>query len=389
MYKIKTYDNVAKVGRDVFDDARNYVLADEITNPDGILVHSTPLHDIEMNPELKSIVRIGAGVNTIPVDRCTKNGICVFNCPGGNANAVKELAIASMIMVMRNGFLAQQWVRSLSDEESAAGSVVEKGKEVYRGPEIMGKTIGILGLGAIGSRMARACHDLGMKVVGYDPYLSHARVQELSDYTKIVKDVDELYEVSDIVTVHIPLNAQNKGFVGAKEIAKMKDGVYLINFARGPILDNDAVVDALNSGKIKGFATDFPTPEEMKHPAVVFTPHLGAGTPEADENCSIMAAHQTIDYIENGNISNSVNLPDVSFARADGDRLCIIHANKVGMLGAFTEIVTASGLNIENLVNKSRNDVAYTILDFNGDVPETLAEAIQKVDGVIRVRHIK
>ena len=388
MYIIKTYDNVAQAGRDVFNPAK-YTLTNEAENPDGILVHSTPLHDVTFGDRLQSIVRIGAGVNTIPVDRCTKAGICVFNCPGGNANAVKELTIAAIIMAMRNGFQAQQWVRGLSDEETVAGNTVEKGKEVYRGPEIMGKTIGILGLGAIGSRMAKACRDLGMKVIGYDPYINNNRRQELSAHAEIVTDVDELYRRSDIVTVHIPLNAKNKGFVGAEEIAKMKDGVYLINYARGPILDNDAVVAALDSGKIKAFVTDFPTPAEMKHPNVLFTPHLGAGTPEADENCSVMAAHQTIDYIENGNITNSVNLPDVSFARADGDRLCIIHANKIGMLGKFTEKVTANGLNIENLVNKSKDEVAYTLLDFNTEVPQELADELAKLEGVIRVRLIK
>lgn len=388
MYNIKTFDKVAQIGRNVFD-AKKYTLSDDAQNPDGILVHSTPLHDIEFGDKLQSIVRIGAGVNTIPVDRCTANGICVFNCPGGNANAVKELAIAAMIMAMRNGFLAMDWVKNLPDDESDAGKTVEKGKEVYRGPEIMGKTIGIIGLGAIGSRMARACDDLGMVVVGYDPYLPHVRAQELREYVNIVDNLDTLLEMSDVVTVHIPLNAENKNFISKKEIDKMKDGVFLVNYARGPILDNDAVCDALDTGKIKAFATDFPTPREMKHPRVIFTPHLGAGTPEADENCSVMAARQTIDYIENGNITNSVNLPNVSFARADGDRIAIIHANKVGMLGMITEKVSALGLNIENLINKSRNDVAYTILDFNESVPQELADELAKIDGIIRLRLIK
>ena len=388
MFNIKTYDSVAQEGRNVFD-AKKYTLSDNAVNPDGILVHSTPLHDIEFGDKLQSIVRIGAGVNTIPVDRCTKAGICVFNCPGGNANAVKELTLAGMIMAMRNGFKAMEWVKSLPEEEVVAGKTVEKGKEVFRGPEIMGKTIGILGVGAIGSRMAKACDDLGMKVLGYDPYLSHNRVQELKEHVQMVDDVDEIFRESDIITVHIPLNEQNKNFIGKKEIDKMKDGVYLINYARGPILDNEAVCDALDSGKIKAFATDFPTPREMQHPNVVFSPHLAAGTPEADVNCSVMAAHQTIDYIENGNIVNSVNLPNVSFSRADGDRIAIIHANKVGMLGRLTEKVSNAGFNIENLVNKSRDDVAYTILDFNDEVPDALVDELSTIDGIIRVRHIK
>ena len=388
MYNIKTYDKVAPEGVKVFN-AEKYKLADNAKNPDGILVHSTPLHDIEFNPELKSIVRIGAGVNTIPVDRCTKDGIAVFNCPGGNANAVKELALAALIMAMRNGFLAMDWVKNLPEGESDAGKTVEKGKEVYRGPELLGKQIGIIGVGAIGSRMARACHDLGMKVIGYDPLLSHAREQELKQYCEFTEDLDTLLSTSDIITVHIPLNEKNKGFIGKKEIEKMQDGVYLVNYARGPILDNEAVSDALDSGKIKAFATDFATERQMQQKNVVFTPHLGAGTPEADINCSVMAARQTIDYIENGNITNSVNLPDVSFARAEGARVCVIHENKVGMLGQMTDRVTGLGLNIENLVNKARGNVAYTILDFNDSVPKELEEAIQKINGVIRVRVIE
>ena len=388
MYNIKTYDNVAKAGRNILEN-KGYTIADDVANPDGILVHSTPLHDVQFGDKLQSIVRIGAGVNTIPVDKLTKMGVCVFNCPGGNANAVKELTIAAMIMAMRNGFKAMDWVHSLPDEEVEAGKTVEKGKEAFRGPEIMGKTIGILGLGAIGSRMAKACDDLGMTVIGYDPYLSHAKQNELKKHCRMVEDVNEIYRESDIVTVHIPLNENNRNFVGKEAIEMMKDGVYLVNYARGPVVDNDAILDALNSGKIKAFATDFPTPAQMKHPNVVFTPHLAAGTPEADENCSIMAANQTVDYIENGNITNSVNLPNVSFARADGDRLCIIHANKVGMLGKMTELVSSAGYNIENLVNKSKNDIAYTLFDFNDEVPQTLADQLTKIDGVIRVRLLK
>ena len=387
MYKIQTYNKVAQAGLNVFDSTR-YEIADEIDNPDGILVHSAPLHDVQFGDNLKSVVRIGAGVNTIPVDKLTKMGVAVFNCPGGNANAVKELAIAALIMIMRNGFKAMNWVHSLPDEETEAGNTVEKGKEQFRGPEIMGKTIGIIGVGAIGSRMARSCHDLGLKVIGYDPYLSHIRVQELSQYVQFVAELDELLEKSDIVSIHIPLNEQNRHFLGAKEIGRMKDGVYLVNYARGPVVDNDAVCDALDSGKIKAFATDFPTPRQMKRDDVEFTPHLGAGTPEADANCSVMAARETIDYLENGNVTNSVNFPDVSFARADGARLCVLHENKVGMLGRMTDIVVSEGLNIENLVNKARGEIAYTIMDFAGELPAKVSEEIKTIDGVIRVRVI-
>ena len=387
MYQIQTYDKVAAAGCREFD-SKKYTLSDHCDNPDGILVHSTPLHGIQFGDKLLSIVRIGAGVNTIPVEECSKAGICVFNCPGGNANAVKELTLAAMIMAIRNGFDAMTWVKSLPEDEADPGKRVEQGKEKYRGPEIMGKTIGIIGLGAIGSRMARACDDLGMKVLGYDPYLHHNRVSELKEFVEFKNDLNALLTQSDIVTVHIPLNPETKGFIGAKEIDAMKNGAYLINYARGPIVDDDALCSALDSGKIRAYATDFPTQRQMKHASVLCTPHLGAGTPEADENCSVMAARQTIDYIENGNISNSVNFPDVSFARAEGDRITLIHLNKVGMLGLMTEKVAAKGLNIENLVNKSRGDLAYTILDFNEEVPQDVVDALRAIEGIIRVRVI-
>lgn len=386
MYQIKTYDHIADTGRAIFGD--NYRIADDVVNPDGILVHSTPLHDVKFGDNLKSVVRIGAGVNTIPVDMLTKKGVVVFNCPGGNANAVKELTISAMIMAMRNGFKAMHWVKNLPEGESEAGKIVEKGKEQFRGPEIKGKTLGIIGVGAIGSRMAKSCYDLGMKVIGYDPYLNHSRMQELSQYLTFVKELDELLPVCDVITVHCPLNDSTRGWIGKEIIDKMKDGVYLINYARGPILDNDAVCDALDSGKIKAFATDFPTPRQMERSDVVFTPHLAAGTPEADENCSVMAARQTIDYIENGNITNSVNYPDVAYGRTDGARVCIMHENKMGMLGKMTDLVVEHGLNIENLINKAKNDVAYTIMDFKGSVPEQLADDIKAVEGVIRIRII-
>jgi len=387
MYNIKLYDSVAKQGMDAFD-SNKYYLSEKVEKPDGILVHSTVLHDIELNEELKFIVRIGAGVNTIPVEKCTSKGIAVFNCPGGNANAVKELAIAAMIMSLRNGFSAMEWVKNLPPEETIAGNTVEKGKSQFRGFEIMGKTISIVGVGAIGSRMAKACYDLGMKVYGYDPNLNHARIAELSQYCTFLPSLEECISKGDVVTIHVPLNDENKNLISEKEIALMKDGVYLVNYARGPILDEKAVNKALESGKIKGFATDFPTPTQMRMKGVIFTPHLGAGTPEADVNCAIMAARQAIDYIENGNITNSVNMPNIALARADGARVCIFHKNKIGMLGQITDIVTGMHLNIENLLNKGRDDIAYTILDFNTEVPNELSEKLKTVDGVIRIRVI-
>ena len=386
MYTIKKLNHISEAGRRALPEDQ-YLLAEEVADPDAILVRSTPLHDMVFGENLKAIFRVGAGTNTIPVERCTENGIAVFNTPGGNANAVKELTIAAIISVMRNVEAASAWVRSLG-EEAEAGKAVEQGKETFRGPELMGKRIGILGVGAIGSRMARICDDFGMEVLGYDPYLPHLRRLELGQYLRFVDDVNELYESCDIVTVHIPLNEQNKKFVGREAIAKMKQGVYLINYARGGVVDNEAIVEALDAGKIKAYATDFPTVAQLSHPKVFCTPHLASGTPEAEENCAMMAVRQARDYLENGNVTNSVNFPDVSFARAEGDRITILHHNKVGMLGVITDRTAGMGLNIENLVNKARGEVAYTILDFNEAVPEALEKALSEIEGVIRVRVI-
>ncbi len=389
MYKIQILNHVADEGLAQFNKDK-YAISENVKDPDGIMVRSKPIHDMDFGPNLKIIARCGAGVNNIPIDRCTADGICVVNAPGGNANAVKEMTIAAMIMTMRHGYQAMTWVRNLSDEDSAYGqNVVESGKEVFRGPEIMGKKIAILGVGNVGSRMAKACHDLGMNVVGYDPFLSHNRQLELRNYLDFAPTLEETIAGADVVTIHTPLDESTKGSINGKVISQMVDGVYLLNFARGGIVDADAVCDALESGKIAGYATDFPTPRMKKLDKVFCTPHLASGTPEAEINCAVMGARETIDYIENGNIVNSVNLPDVSFARAEGDRITVIHENKVGMLGLMTEKIAAAGLNIENLVNKAKGAVAYIILDFNGSVPQTIADALTAIDGVIRVRVIK
>ena len=383
MYTIHPYNKIGQAGLAMFDPEK-YAIAEQLDNPDAIMVHSAPLHQLVFPEKLKAIVRVGAGVNTIPVDRCTEAGIAVFNTPGGNANAVKELTIAAMIMAARHVEAASAWVKGLDTPEPT--KEVEKGKEVFRGPELLGKRIGIIGVGAIGSRMAKICADLGMEVLGYDPYLNAARKKELRGALSFTDDVNEIYRTSDWITIHVPLKEDTRDYIGAEEISRMKDGVYLVNYARGPIVNNEAVVSALTSGKIRAYATDFPTAEQLKLPNVVATPHLGAGTPEADENCAVMAARQIIDYLENGNITNSVNLPDLSFPRADGARVTMIHHNRPGMLGLITEKVAAAGLNIENLVNKSRGPVAYTMLDFDTDVPEALAGTLSALPGVCRVR---
>ena len=351
----KTFNKISEAGRRAFNE--NYVISDEEKNYDAIIVHSTVLHDEVFPDTLKAIVRVGAGVNTIPVDKCTKEGIAVFNTPGGNANAVKELTIGTMICLARNVYAAENWVNSLKGEDSEPGKAVEKGKEKFRGP-----------------------------VKGYDPYLANTRKEELKQYVKFYENVDEVYEDSEFVSIHIPFNKENEKFLGKAAIDKMMDGVYLINFARGQVVDNDAILDAINSGKIKGFATDFPTKAQLGNEHVLATPHLGAGTPEADENCAVMASQQIKEYLENGNIINSVNFPNISFERANGDRITILHKNKVGMLGQITDKISAAGLNIENLANKGRGDIAYTILDFDVSVPENVKELIESIGDVLTVR---
>jgi len=388
MFNVLTYNKIAEAGLKKFKPEK-YNVADKQKDPDAILVRSAPLNDMEFGPSLKVIARVGAGFNTIPVERCTENGICVFNTPGGNANAVKEMTVCGMIMVMRNVQQASKWVKELPVEEAKYGGLVESGKEMFRGPEIMGKKIGVIGVGAVGSRVAKAAHDLGMDVVGYDPYLPHTRVLELGAYVRFTENMNDIFDTCDVISVHTPLTDETRELIGRDAISRMKDGVYILNYARGPIVDNDAVCDAIETGKVAGFATDFPTDRQMHMEKVVCTPHLASGSPEAEENCAIMAARQTREYLENGNITNSVNYPDVSFVRAEGDRVTILHKNKVGMLGKITDIAAGQELNIENLVNKARGDIAYTILDFGGSVPESMESKIMAIDGVIKVRVIR
>lgn len=387
MYTISTYNRIAKAGLAMYDEEK-YVIEEKNPNGDAIMVHSEPLHNVPFGEKLKAIVRVGAGVNTIPVDECTQKGIVVFNTPGGNANAVKELTIAGMIVAARNAMSACDWVRGLKDSGVEPGNAVEKGKEVFRGPEIMGKKLGVIGVGAIGSIVANSCHALGMDVIGYDCYLSNKAKNSYRSFMSFVENVDEIYASCDYISIHVPLNSETKDYIDAQAIEKMKDGVHLVNFARGPVVNDEALIEALNTGKIASYATDFPTAAQLDNKKVFCTPHLGAGTPEADQNCAEMASSQIIDYLENGNIVNSVNMPSVSFPRADGDRLTVFHYNKPGILGFITEKITAAGLNIENLVNKSRGDIAYTMLDFNGEIDRKLVEELANDKNVIRVRVI-
>lgn len=387
MYNIQTLNKISKYGTDNFDTAK-YTVADDVANPDAIMVRSAAMHDMEFGPNLLAIARAGAGVNNIPVDKCAEQGICVFNTPGANANAVKELVIAGLLLTSRKIPDAMIWAQTLKGNGAEVGKMVEKGKSQFAGPEIMGKTLGVIGLGAIGVLVANAAIALGMKVVGYDPFLSVKAALSLDPSVKTVSDVKDLYAAADYVTIHVPFNADTKGTINADAIAAMKDGVRVLNFARGELVDNSAILPALESGKVAAYITDFPSDEVLGAKGVIAVPHLGASTPESEDNCAKMAALELIDYIENGNIRNSVNYPDASM-NAAGTKICVMHKNVPAVISALTTALGDAGLNIDNMLNKSKKDYAYTLLDVAGDVSDDVVAKLAAVDTVIKVRVIK
>lgn len=387
MYNIQTLNKISKYGTDNFDTAK-YTVADEVANPDAIMVRSAAMHDMEFGSNLLAIARAGAGVNNIPVDKCAEQGICVFNTPGANANAVKELVIAGLLLTSRKIPDAMIWAQTLKGNGAEVGKMVEKGKSQFAGPEIMGKTLGVIGLGAIGVLVANAAIALGMKVVGYDPFLSVKAALGLDPSVKTAADVKELYAAADYVTIHVPFNADTKGTINADAIAAMKDGVRVLNFARGELVDNSAILPALESGKVAAYITDFPSDEVLGAKGVIAIPHLGASTPESEDNCAKMAALELIDYIENGNIKNSVNYPDASM-NAAGTKICVMHKNVPAVISALTTALGDAGLNIDNMLNKSKKDYAYTLLDVAGDVSDDVVAKLSAVDTVIKVRVIK
>ena len=387
MYNIQTLNKISKYGTDNFDTAK-YTVADEVANPDAIMVRSAAMHDMEFGSNLLAIARAGAGVNNIPVDKCAEQGICVFNTPGANANAVKELVIAGLLLTSRKIPDAMIWAQTLKGNGAEVGKMVEKGKSQFAGPEIMGKTLGVIGLGAIGVLVANAAIALGMKVVGYDPFLSVKAALSLDPSVKTVSDVKDLYAAADYVTIHVPFNADTKGTINADAIAAMKDGVRVLNFARGELVDNSAILTALESGKVAAYITDFPSDEVLGAKGVIAVPHLGASTPESEDNCAKMAALELIDYIENGNIKNSVNYPDASM-NAAGTKICVMHKNVPAVISALTTALGDAGLNIDNMLNKSKKDYAYTLLDVAGDVSDDVVAKLSAVDTVIKVRVIK
>lgn len=368
MYTIQTLNKIAACGTDLFDKAK-YTIADTCENPTGIMVRSAVMHDMEFGSELLAIGRAGAGVNNIPVEKCAEQGIVVFNTPGANANAVKELVIAGLLLASRKVTKAVVWAAGLEDKEDMnVAKQVEKGKSQFGGCEIMGKTLGVIGLGAIGRKAAQAAAALGMTVVGTDPFLSEAAAAEMADYCKVVATKEEVYAAADYITLHVPCNADTKGFVNADVFAQCKDGVKILNFARGELVNDNDLEAAIASGKVSCYVTDFPNAKTCKMEGVVAIPHLGASTEESEDNCAIMAANELIDYIENGNIKNSVNFPNVA---ADADKkVCVLHKEGASLPGT----VLATG---------AKKGFGYTILAADADV-----EAVKAAEGVIRVRVI-
>ena len=385
MFRIKTLNKIASVGLAQLDKGR-FVVEDDCTNPDGILVRSAKMHDYEFPEALRAIARAGAGTNNIPIDRCSEAGIVVFNSPGANANAVKEEVIFTMLAASRHMFEANEWAKREAASGADVLTTMEKAKSQFAGPEIFGKTLGIIGLGAIGAKVADAALGLGMNIVGYDPYLSVHAALSLDRRVDVVSNLDDLLKVSDYITIHVPLNDSTRNTIDAAAIAKMKGDVRIINLARNGLVDEEALIPALESGRVAAYVTDFPDNRIANAAGVIALPHLGASTPESEDNCAIMAAHELQDYLENGNITNSVNMPAVSMERSGEARICVIHHNIPNTLAQITSIVSGAGMNVENLANKSRKDYAYTMLDVNGKVADAMVEQIKGIEGVIRVR---
>ncbi|MGN0593899.1 MAG: 3-phosphoglycerate dehydrogenase family protein [Hominimerdicola sp.] len=381
MYNVLTLNKIAACGTDIFDKAA-YNVGDSVENPNAIMVRSAKMHDMEFGSDLLAIARAGAGVNNIPVDRCAEEGIVVFNTPGANSNAVKELAICALLLSSRKITEAAAWAASLKGTPDAP-KTVEGGKAKFAGPEILGKTLGIIGLGAIGGKIANAAVDLGMNVIGYDPYLSVNAALLLNPAVKVAASINDIYKNSDYISIHVPYTPDTKNTIDAEQIAMMKDGVRLINLARGELINSEAVIKAIKDGKVAKYVTDFADDVVLGEENVIVLPHLGASTPESEDNCATMAAHELIDYIERGTIKNSVNFPNAELAKTGDNLVCVLHKNVPALIAQITSAVSAKGANIENLVNKSKKDWAYTMLDVTG---EASAEAIEAIDGVVKVR---
>jgi len=387
MRKIHCLNAIANVGTDIFDE--NYKLTDNIEEADAIMVRSAAMGDMDFSENLLAIARAGAGVNNIPLERCADAGIVVFNTPGANANGVKELVICGMLLAARDVVGGIEWTRSIKDSDTIAKDV-EKGKKNFAGGEIKGKKLGVIGLGAIGAEVANAAASLGLEVLGYDPFISVNAAWRLSRKIKPITDINEIFKECDYITLHVPLTDDNKGMIGKNSIPQMKDGVVILNFARDLLVDDDEMEKALESGKVARYVTDFPNTKSAKMEKAIVIPHLGASTQESEDNCAVMAANELVDYLENGNIKNSVNFPscDMGVCQVEG-RVALLHKNIPNMIGQITSAFAKNGYNISDLTNKSKGSKAYTLIDVENKASESLINELNAIEGILKVRIIK
>jgi D-3-phosphoglycerate dehydrogenase len=385
MYKILTLDNISKLGLDRLPVA-DYTISNDEASPDAIILRSFKMHEMELPSTLKAVGRAGAGVNNIPLDKMSKAGIPVFNAPGANANAVKELLIGSLFLAARNLSQAVQYTDGLKGDDAELSKLVEAGKKKFAGYELPGKTVGVVGLGAIGRMVANACHDLGMRVIGFDPGLTVDGAWQLSADVERANSVDEILPKVDFLTVHVPLIDATRDLINTNNVAKLRKSAVVINLARGGIINDEAVCTALDAGKLACYVTDFPTNRTKQSARVIGLPHLGASTGEAEDNCAIMVADQVKQYLETGNIKNSVNFPNVSMARGSEHRLVVCNANVPNMVGQISTIMADANLNIHDMINQSRGDVAYTIVDLDSEIPQSVLQRIKKLDGIMIAR---
>lgn len=384
MFNILTLNKIAKCGLDQLND--NYKITDDANvDADGIILRSFKMHDMELPESLKAVARAGAGTNNIPIDKCSEKGIVVFNTPGANANAVKELVIAGMLLASRDVIGGVAWANTLTGDD--VDKQVEKGKSNFAGCEIKGKTLGIIGLGAIGILVANAAYALGMEVIGYDPYLSVDSALKLSRHVKKANSPEEVYAAADYITIHVPLMDSTRNTINAETIAQMKDGVIILNFTRGGLVNNADIKKALADGKVAKYVVDFADSETVNQPGIINIPHLGASTAESEDNCAVMAAQELADYLENGNILNSVNFPNCSLPEDNVGRIAIAHKNIPNVIAKFTEAL--SSVNISDMINKSKGELAYTIINTDHAIPAEAIEKLNQIDAVIRVRVIK
>ena len=387
MRKIHCLNAIANVGTDIFDE--NYKLTDNIEEADAIMVRSAAMGDMDFSENLLAIARAGAGVNNIPLERCADAGIVVFNTPGANANGVKELVICGMLLAARDVVGGIEWTRSIKDSDTIAKDV-EKGKKNFAGGEIKGKKLGVIGLGAIGAEVANAAASLGLEVLGYDPFISVNAAWRLSRKIKPITDINEIFRECDYITLHVPLTDDNRGMIGKNSIPQMKDGVVILNFARDLLVDDDEMEKALESGKVARYVTDFPNTKSARMEKAIVIPHLGASTQESEDNCAVMAANELVDYLENGNIKNSVNFPscDMGVCQVEG-RVALLHQNIPNMIGQITSAFAKNGYNISDLTNKSKGSKAYTLIDIENKASESLINELNAIEGILKVRVIK